>query len=595
MSVGRRGALRLMVAGAALGVFEACTSAPAPTPGSVGGAASSASPQAAAVAASGSPEAATGALAAASPQPAVASVAVRPSPSAAATLPAAAPSPAAAAAAQNGISRNAADDSAGGQNLAARSGGTLRVGLPSDISSLDGHVLSVAATDTIWQLYDRLTELDDQLQPQPALAESWELAPDYTRIKLNLRRGVQYHSGREFTSDDVKFNVLRGRDPKIAGGAWVTQSSWWTSVETPDKYTAILSSDQPRPSMFDYFEYLGMLDQQSLSGPNAQTASVGTGAFSLVEWVQGDHLTFARNPNYWKTGRPYLDGVQFSIISDLQALVTQFEAGTLDLIKTPPLRDYVRLKADPHHQGIEHPTDGRYFLFGVNVTRPPLDNKQVRQALNWALDRERIVSSAILGVGVPKTLPWPTTSPAYDATKDSAFAFDLDKARSLLNGMTFSMDCALQSGNAELATAAQVYQSDLAQVGVTMNIQTMALAAWLDQVNNRKYNGVYASTDSRTALNPLTYYTSTPVFNPAINNEGYASTAYADLVTAAGSEADPVKQKQIYAQVNDLWLDESFVIPLSTASGTLVLRGGVQGLNHNMRAGWLFTNMWLEP
>jgi peptide/nickel transport system substrate-binding protein len=346
--------------------------------------------------------------------------------------------------------------------------------------------------------------------------------------------------------------------------------------------------------MFDFFEYLGMLDQQSLSGPNAQTSSVGTGAFSLVEWVQGDHLTFARNPNYWKAGRPYLDGVQFSITPDLQALVTRFEAGAFDLIKTPPLRDYVRLKADPHYQGVEHPTDGRYFLFGVNVTRPPLDNKQVRQALNWALDRQRSVNSATLGVGTPKTLPWPTTSPAYDAAKDRAYAFDLARARSLLNGLTFSIDCVLQSGNAELTTAAQVYQSDLAQVGVTLNIQTVALAAWLDQVNNRKYNGVYASTDSRTALSPLTYYTSTPVFNPTTNNEGFTSQAYTDLVTAAGVEADPAKQKQIYAQVNDLWLDESFVIPLSTASGTLVLLSTAHGLNHNMRAGWLFTNMWLQ-
>jgi peptide/nickel transport system substrate-binding protein len=118
---------------------------------------------------------------------------------------------------------------------------------------------------------------------------------------------VQWHSGREFTSDDVKYNVLRVRDAKLQIPTLRNQSNWFTSIDTPDKYTVVLTSDLPRPAIFDFFELFNQVDKDTMEGPNAKTASIGTGPFKFVEWVQGDHLTFDRNPNYWQTGRPYVD------------------------------------------------------------------------------------------------------------------------------------------------------------------------------------------------------------------------------------------------------------------------------------------------
>ena len=134
------------------------------------------------------------------------------------------------------------------------------------------------------------------------LAESWELSSDNKQLKLNLRKGVQFHSGREFTSEDVKWNVMWVRDPKVAAGALIQQSRWFSDVETPDKYTAILVSDQPRPAAFDFFEFFNIVDSVTAEGPERDRKLVGTGPFIQTEWVQGDHLSFERNPNYWQTG-----------------------------------------------------------------------------------------------------------------------------------------------------------------------------------------------------------------------------------------------------------------------------------------------------
>src|SRR5438094_3007410 len=187
-----------------------------------------------------------------------------------------------------------------------KTGGTLRLGMVGDVSTLDGHNTTPNQFDTTWSVFDRLISYDTRLQPQPELAESWDVSTDLKQIKLNLRKNVQWHSGREFTSDDVKYNMLRVRDAKLQIPTLRNQSMWFSTIDTPDKYTVVLTSDLPRPAIFDFFEYFNQVDKDTMEGPNAKTASVGTGPFKFVEWVQGDHLTFARNPNYWRTGRPYV-------------------------------------------------------------------------------------------------------------------------------------------------------------------------------------------------------------------------------------------------------------------------------------------------
>ena len=134
-----------------------------------------------------------------------------------------------------------------------RPGGLLRTAIPSDITRLDGHIDGGGTRTTFTQnlglAFDQLVYYDAQRQPHAMLAESWDVSPDFKQVKLNLRKGVQWHSGRDFTSDDVKWNLLRGRDPKAGVGTYVNQSKWFQSIDTPDKFTVVCayaSSSRPR-------------------------------------------------------------------------------------------------------------------------------------------------------------------------------------------------------------------------------------------------------------------------------------------------------------------------------------------------------------
>ena len=150
-------------------------------------------------------------------------------------------------------------------------------------------------------------------------------------------------------------------------------------------------------------------------------------------------------------------------------------------------------------------------------------------------------------------------------------------------------------GNLELLTFLQVYQENLSQIGIKLNILPMEAAAVLDQINNRKYNGMYASSDNNSNVSPSTLLNVSPGWKPDLpNNSGFGEPAWKQLVTTVSTEIDPAKQKLINAQINDYILDQSWIIPLGSLPLTYITRASVRGMLPTMHAGgFLFTDAWL--
>jgi peptide/nickel transport system substrate-binding protein len=429
------------------------------------------------------------------------------------------------------------------------------------------------------------------------LAETWDITPDFKQVKFNLRKGVQFHTGRELTSEDVKWNILRVRDPKVGSGSYVTWSNWFTAIDLPDKYTLVLKSDASRPTMFDFFEWLNIVDPVTMEGADARTKSIGTGPFVFVEWKQGESLTFARNNNYWQTGTPYLDGFIARVVEPKSALV-QLEAGALDLVRTESVDDITRLKSNSAFQVLQHPFAGAFYEFGINVTRAPYDDKKVRQAFNYAIDRQRYAGSIMQGLVQPLTLFWSSTSPAYDASKNAAVPFDLDKARGLLReaGVT-NLEADLlyiPSSYPVLMPLTEMYQADLAKVGVSLNIKPMDTATWLAQVNGVQYQGLYVSGDSLGNYLPATPLGASPAWSPSKNNSGYKSDQWTQLVDAVGMETEPAKQKQLYAQVNDFMIDEAWSIVFAERAVIWLARSALKNVNPTGRQSFRWHEAWLD-
>ncbi|MBV9601259.1 MAG: ABC transporter substrate-binding protein [Chloroflexi bacterium] len=476
-----------------------------------------------------------------------------------------------------------------------KTGGTLRFGLSGDLTSLDPHVIVPGSFDTLWQVYDRLTAYDATLRPQPMLAESWDISSDARQIKLNLRKGVQFHSGRELTSDDVNFTLNRIKDPKTGVGQFVAMSSWFTSLETPDKYTVLLRSDQPRPDVFDLFEYLNIVDSQTVTGAAPPDKLIGSGPFTWGEYVQGDHFILSKNQNYWQTGKPYLDEIRVQIVRDPQAAVTQLEAGALDLF-SPPAQDAARLAKDANYTLIVNPISGSYQLFAANCQLPPCDNKLVRQALNYAIDRQRISDTVFLGLyGSPRDLPWPDTSPAAEPSKNMQYAFDLDKAKSLLQQAgvsTLSLDFIL-AGGGDVSTMAQIYQADLAKIGVTLNIKSLEPPGWRTVTASLKDWNINGASSDYSQLLPSSLATLSAWWSYASSSTGFKDEQYTQLVTGIAGESDAAKRKQLMSQLNDYLLDQSFVMVIVPNPAKVVVRAALKDVGYTGHESLDLTSAWL--
>ncbi|MBV9326202.1 MAG: ABC transporter substrate-binding protein [Chloroflexi bacterium] len=484
----------------------------------------------------------------------------------------------------------AAATTSAGADSTPKSGGTLRYGATDDVNRLDPHF---RLGDVYYTVYDRLTQFDLNHNPQPMLAESWDVSSDFTTIQFHLRKGVQFHNGAELDSTAVKFNSERARD---LPNTQLDEAKWWTSIETPDKYTVIFKSDKPRPTAFDFFEFLNIAEPTAANDP---TKAVGTGPFKFVEWRQNEALVLTKNSNYWETGKPYLDGINMSIITDPQAMTTQFEAGALD-VAIPPVTDFIRLRDDPKYTPITY-SAGNFSCLGIQCQQPPFDNKQARQALQFAVDRMRWANTIQKGLETPSALPWARTSPAYDETKGNAYQFDLDKAKSMLQaaGVTgpLSGDVIMPNSMAELTQFAQILQSDFATLGITLTLKPQDTASYLDLVNNWKYKGFWLGGGSFAQLDPATGFVKSRALSVTGNSSAFttpANAAAVDLVGRATSEADPEKRKQLYSDLNDMLLQEAYIITMSPTTNRFLTTTKVKNVVSTLHSAQKWWEAWLS-
>jgi peptide/nickel transport system substrate-binding protein len=487
-------------------------------------------------------------------------------------------------------SSGATPGAAAGAPPQPRSGGTLRYGSSTDVNRLDPHF---RLGDVYYTVYDRLTQYDLNHTVQPMLAESWDIAPDWTSITFHLRKGVTFHNGAELDSAAVKFNSERARD---LPNTQLDEAKWWTSIETPDKYTVTFKSDRPRPLAFDFFEFLNIAEPTSANDPSK---AVGTGPFKFVEWKLNESLTLVKNPDYWDTGKPYLDGIAMSVVTDPQAMTTRLEAGALD-VATIPVTDFLRLRDQPATYTPYTFSAGNFSCFGINCQVPPWDNKQMRQALLYAVDRGRWANTVQKGLEFPSALPWPTSSPAYDEAKGNAFPFDLDKAAAMLKAAgfsgTFTGDVIMPNNDAQLSAFGQILQGDFAQLGITLNLRPQDNAAYLDLVNNWRYQGFWLGGGSFAQLDPATAFTKSRALSPTGNSSAFtapANAAAVELVTRATTETDPAKRKQIYSDLNDMLLDEVYIICMSPTTNRLMATTKVHGITPTLHSAQKWWEVWL--
>ncbi|MFA5670393.1 MAG: ABC transporter substrate-binding protein [Balneolaceae bacterium] len=371
-------------------------------------------------------------------------------------------------------------------------GGTFTMGIMNRITSLDpanGNAYS-GEGNVYPLLYDRLLRKDLSTGAYiPELATSWEFSSDGKQLTLFLRKGVTFHDGTPFNAAAVKFNLDRSLDPTDATQAY-TYFTYVDSIEVIDDYTVRINMKQPSAVILDALIYRGGF----ILSPTAMTKykgdynehPAGTGPFKFVEWIPGISLTVVKNENYWDIGEdgqplPYLDKIVFKVIADDSVRIVELQTGAADLIVRVPSHSMDVVSKYPNLDLVKSITADTFRLY-LNMRKAPYNNLLVRQAINYAFDRNLMAERLTPKQGAVHPFLYLPEDPAY--SQYNPYSYDPSKAVGLLNKAGFDkgfkadlMIIAREPDN----TLAPAIQSYLEDIGIQTKILSLERLAFVDR------------------------------------------------------------------------------------------------------------------
>ena len=436
------------------------------------------------------------------------------------------------------------------------------------------------------KVMEGLLYLDNELKPQPLLAQAWDISPDGLTYTFKLRPNVKWHDGQPFTSADVSYTILEVLKKVHPRGR--SAFAKVTAVETPDPLTAVIKLSQPAPPMLTALasSYESpMVPKHLFAGtdPSANpyiSKPVGTGPFVFKEWKKGDYILLEKNADYWQAGKPRLQRIVFRIISDASARAASFETGEGHIggLSPVPLTDMPRIAKNP---ALSIETSGYaymspYMLMEVNLRKPPLNDVRVRQAIAHAIDRARMTQVVWLGYGQPAVSPIPSQVTTFHSTDLPKYEFNIDKAKKLLddaglkpgaNGIRFKITHDFIPFGSEYQRTGEFIKQQLNRVGIDVELRSQDLPSFFrrayteyDFDTTSLYYGAFA--DPTQGVQRL--YWSKAIQKGVVftNNTGYNSPEMDRLLEGAQGENDPVKRKALYLDMQRLAMTDLPVIPL---------------------------------
>ncbi|WP_343712729.1 ABC transporter substrate-binding protein [Inquilinus sp.] len=465
-----------------------------------------------------------------------------------------------------------------------KQGGTMTVTYKDDVSTLD------PAIGYDWQNWSMIKSLFDGLMDYkpgttdlvPDLAESFTVSPDGLTYTFKLRQGVKFHNGRELKAADVKYSLDRVVQPEtqspgagffdsIQGFEDVSKgkAKELSGIETPDDYTVVFRLTRPDApflhKMALNFSHVVPKEEVEKYGADFGKHPVGTGAFRMTEWTLGQRIVFERNPDYFHKGLPHLDKIVFEVGQEPVVALLRLQRGEVDIAGDgiPPAK-FLEVTQDPAYKGLI--IQGSQLHTGyitMNVKAKPFDDVRVRQAVNMAINKDRIIR-IINGRAKPANQPLPPSMPGY-AADYKGYAYDVEGAKKLMaeagQGSGFTTDLYVANTDPQ-PRIAQAIQQDLAQIGIKAEIKALAQANVIAAGGDEKQSTMIWSGGMAWIADfpdPSNFYGPILGCGGAVpggwNWSWYCNADLDKRAAEADAIADPAKTAEREAKWRDIFLD----------------------------------------
>jgi peptide/nickel transport system substrate-binding protein len=435
-------------------------------------------------------------------------------------------------------------------------------------------------------VYDTLLRTSkDGTGVEPGLATKWVSSPDGLTWTFTLRDGVKFSDGTALKASDVKASLDMAR----SGGksAWKDVYKAIKEIAASDDKTVTITLSQPYAPLLSVLAMFsgGVLPADMAKATDAKDydnalawKTKGTGAYYSEGWKKGDPIVLKRNTYYWKS-TPAIEEVRIEYIPDDNTRVLKLQGGETDLIDFVPFSQIAALNTQPGVKAQTFTIQQTAFVI-LNNSKPPLNDVKVRQALNYATDKDAIIKNVYFGQAkfmnspIPMGTYWDKNLPGYP--------YDLEKAKKLMSESSgaagFKMDMQVRAGNTNFANTAVILKEAWAKIGVTVDIQTLDTAvvrtnyregnymstpaAWTNDMNDPTEIVNYAM---RGGASPFSYWTR--YNNPDLN----------DKITKADLEQDAKKREALYSEIQKIYLDAAPLDFIAYLGATAGWRNNVDG------------------
>jgi ABC-type transport system substrate-binding protein len=446
-----------------------------------------------------------------------------------------------------------------------RTQGYLYLRLNANPTTLDpALIVDVTGGTLAAKLFNGLVRLDDNLDVVPDIAERWEIRDRGTTYIFHLKKGVLFSNGRELTSDDFKYSFVRLLDPGTKSpDTWVLErilgareymggmAKTIVGLESAGRYTLIIRLQKPFSPFLKLLTmpaaYVVPREEVERWGPDFSTHPVGTGPFVLKEWNHNSTLVFVRNEQYFDE-KAKVAGIVYRIIPEDLTAVTEFEVGNLDVIAIPP-SEYEKYRNSPKWRPLISSSKGlnTYYL-GFNCSRPPFNDINLRKAVSFAIDREKILRTFYEGRGRLAEGPVPDLLRKWPAP--GVYPYDPERAMEIIDreGLKNRVINFFVSADQDVVDAALVIQHYLKQVGLDVRIKQLEWSAYKAALNKGEADMFWIGwwADYPDAENFLF-----PLFDSSNHGAGGNRSRYTNrevdrLIEAGQGSADPSEANRYY-------------------------------------------------
>jgi peptide/nickel transport system substrate-binding protein len=503
-----------------------------------------------------------------------------------------------------------------------RQGGTLTIGLSAGFDPLDPATTSSTLARLVMKfIYDTLLYRDPRTNRiVPGLASSYNVTKDGKIITLRLRRNVRFHDGTRFNAQSVVFSINRILDPKTRSPHRASIVGPVRRIRALNPYTIRIVMNYPFSPFLDTLTQVGFAPVSPAavraSGSNFSVKPVGTGPFMVTSVTPGDQVTMVRNPNYnWapsffkRKGRAYLNRVVVRVIPEDATRMALGRSESIDLVYAPIFSQLPSFSSNPQFKVRPAPRSGvpRSFIF--NTSRWPFDDARVRQAVAHAINKRQILAAAYGGNGsVASNVLSPGLFGYSKAAAKLAPPFNPARARTLLtqagwrrgndgilvkDGQKFAITYGVSTPGTSFQITSQIVQSNLKDIGIEVDIQTEAVAAYLADIRAGKWHladFLFAASDPDVLYTVL----HSSSINAAWNTSRFQNARLDRLLLQARQAMVPGRRAALYDQIQQLVMRELPYVPYYNITQPFILNSRVKGLTIDGQGFYDIYNAWVS-